>query len=167
MVKFSQVRISAPAAAGNEVGRDAGIHSSECPLVVNALYTNRCRIRKQSARLRCFASMCSCPFTSCWPGILPHDRTFAYPGHLSLKTTIASICILCMHDSDFPVCSFNPAFRDCQNPINGLCFVCSLVMVRVKVIGLAFRVTVRAVIRGGGKCSIFILPLVRNSCWWD
>jgi len=24
-----------------------------------------------------------------------------------------------MHD--FPVCLFNPAFRDCQNPINGLC----------------------------------------------
>ena len=149
MVKFSQVRISAPAAAGNEVGRDAGIHSSECPLVVNALYTNRCRIRKQSARLRCFASMCSCPFTSCWPGILPHDRTFASPGHLPVKTTIANICILCMHD--FPVCSFNPAFRGCQNPINGLCFVCSLVMVRVKVIGLAFRVTVEGGYPGWGK----------------
>ena len=27
------------------------------------------------------------------------------------------LCILCMHD--FPVCSFNPAFRGCQNPING------------------------------------------------
>jgi len=158
VVKFSQVRISAPAAAGNEVGRDAGIHSSECPLVVNALYTNRCRIRKQSARLRCFASMCSCPFTSCWPGILPHDRTFASPGHLPVKTTIANICILCMHD--FPVCSFNPAFRGCQNPINGLCFVCSLVMVRVKVIGSAFRVTVRAVIRGGGGNVLY------SYCHW-
>ena len=27
--------------------------------------------------------------------------------------------ILCMHD--FPVRLFNPAFRGCQNPINGLC----------------------------------------------
>ena len=26
-----------------------------------------------------------------------------------------------MHD--FPVCLFNPAFRGCQNPINGLCCV--------------------------------------------
>jgi len=29
-----------------------------------------------------------------------------------------TLCILCMHD--FPVCLFNPAFRGCQNPINGL-----------------------------------------------
>jgi len=28
------------------------------------------------------------------------------------------LCILCMRD--FPVCLFNPAFRGCQNPINGL-----------------------------------------------
>ena len=28
------------------------------------------------------------------------------------------LCILCMHD--FSVCLFNPAFRGCQNPINGL-----------------------------------------------
>ena len=33
------------------------------------------------------------------------------------------LCILCMHD--FPVCLFNPAFRGCQNPINGLCKVLS------------------------------------------
>ena len=27
------------------------------------------------------------------------------------------LCISCMHD--FPVCLFNPAFRGCQDPING------------------------------------------------
>ena len=31
---------------------------------------------------------------------------------------IRILCILCMHD--LFVCLFNPAFRGCQNPINGL-----------------------------------------------
>jgi len=39
--------------------------------------------------------------------------------HMSVSNTFYSLCILCMHD--FPVCVFNPAFRGCQNPINGLC----------------------------------------------
>jgi len=36
------------------------------------------------------------------------------------------LCILCMHD--FPVCLFNPAFRGCPNPINGLLLVVNLRM---------------------------------------
>jgi len=40
-----------------------------------------------------------------------------------LDKIICDDVILCVHD--FPVCSFNPAFRGCQNPINGLCDVTS------------------------------------------
>ena len=36
-----------------------------------------------------------------------------------LDYIICSDAIWCMHD--FPVCLFTPAFKGCQNPINGLC----------------------------------------------
>jgi len=36
----------------------------------------------------------------------------------SIISSDVILCILCIHD--FSVCLFNPAFRGCQNPINGL-----------------------------------------------
>ena len=37
---------------------------------------------------------------------------------ISSDVILSILCILCMHD--FSVCLFSPAFRGCQNPINGL-----------------------------------------------
>ena len=49
---------------------------------------------------------------------LPHGLIVIKTLLFYLDLIICSDVIFCMHD--FPVCLFNPAFRGCQNPINGL-----------------------------------------------
>ena len=69
-----------------------------------------------------------------------------------------------MHD--FPVCLFNPAFRGCQNPINGLLLLSSLFTARQRQRGICYRrVSVCPSVRPS-QASIVSKLLDKSSLFW-